>query len=127
MKPVILLVEDNDAIRGAFSILLSESGYEVRTAASGNDALTIAGRGGVDLVLLDIGLPDISGLDVARTLRGEERTKRLPIVALTGRALELDAQACRQAGCTDFLTKPIDTEQLLRRIPGYIQGDETAG
>jgi len=119
--PRILLVEDNEAIRGAFSILLEESGYVVLQAASGAEALE-AGAGSLPhLILLDLGLPDMSGLDVARTLRAREETRGTPIVALTGRALETDQAACMEAGCTDYLTKPIDTEQLLRVIAEHLE------
>lgn len=117
--PRILLVEDNEAIRAAFSVLLQETGYEVLQAASGGEALAASGR--AHLVLLDLGLPDMSGLEVARALRAREDTRDTPIVALTGRALETDAEACMAAGCSDYLTKPVDTEQLLRVLEGYLK------
>lgn len=119
--PSVLLVEDNEAIRGAFSILLEEGGYRVLQAASGTEAVETAVRERPDLVLLDLGLPDVGGLDVARTLRGRPETREIPIVALTGRALEVDEDACMAAGCTGYLTKPINTEQLLRLIPTFLQ------
>jgi two-component system cell cycle response regulator DivK len=118
--PSILLVEDNDAIRNAFTILLGESGYRVLEAASGNVAIETARSELPDLVILDLGLPDVSGLEVARTLRARPETGAIPIVALTGRALEVDEAACMAAGCSGYLTKPIDTEQLLRLIPTFI-------
>lgn len=120
--PRVLLVEDNEAIRGAFTILLEDSGYRVVQAASGAEALQASAAERPHLILLDLGLPDMSGLEVARTLRAREETGSTPIVALTGRALETDAEACMQAGCTGYLTKPIDTEQLLRVISGYLDG-----
>ncbi|HEX2191322.1 MAG TPA: response regulator [Longimicrobiaceae bacterium] len=120
--PRVLLVEDNEAIRGAFSILLEESGYRVVQAASGAEALHASAAERPHLILLDLGLPDMSGLEVARTLRAREETGSTPIVALTGRALETDAEACMAAGCTDYLTKPIDTEQLLRVLAGHLDG-----
>lgn len=119
--PTILLVEDNEAIRGAFTILLQESGYRVLAASTGRDAVDTATRELPDLVLLDLGLPDIGGLEVARTLRGRAGTREIPIVALTGRALEVDQEACFAAGCTGYLTKPIDTEQLLRILPTFLE------
>ncbi len=119
-RPSILLVEDNDAIRNAFTILLEESGYRVLQAGSGNVAIQTARSELPDLVILDLGLPDVSGLEVARTLRARPETSAIPIVALTGRALEVDEEACMAAGCSGYLTKPIDTEQLLRLIPTFI-------
>jgi CheY-like chemotaxis protein len=123
-NPRVLLVEDNEAIRGAFSILLEESGYDVLAAASGAEALAAAGARGPHLILLDLGLPDMSGLDVARALRARDDTRETPIIALTGRALETDEEACRAAGCTDYLTKPINTEQLLTVLEGYLGNRE---
>ncbi|HEV2149025.1 MAG TPA: response regulator [Longimicrobiaceae bacterium] len=120
--PRILLVEDNEAIRGAFSVLLQESGYRVLQAASGAEALAASADERPHLVLLDLGLPDMSGLEVARALRARDETRDTPIVALTGRALETDAEACMAAGCSDYLTKPVDTEQLLRVLAGYLEG-----
>jgi CheY-like chemotaxis protein len=120
----VLLVEDNEAIRGAFSILLQESGYDVFSAASGAEALEVAGARGPHLILLDLGLPDMSGLDVARALRARDDHRSTPIIALTGRALETDEEACRAAGCTDYLTKPINTEQLLSVLEGYLGNRE---
>ncbi|MET0400529.1 MAG: response regulator [Longimicrobiaceae bacterium] len=123
-SPRVLLVEDNEAIRGAFSILLEESGYQVLAAASGAEALATAGARAPHLILLDLGLPDMSGLEVARALRARDGTRETPIVALTGRALETDEEACRAAGCTDYLTKPINTEQLLTVLEGYLGNRE---
>ncbi|MDQ3604938.1 MAG: response regulator [Gemmatimonadota bacterium] len=117
-----MVVEDNEAIRGAFSILLRESGYQVLEAASGTEAVNVAVAECPDLILLDLGLPDLGGLEVARTLRGRTETRGIPIVALTGRALEVDEEACLAAGCMGYLTKPIDTEQLLGLIPGFLRG-----
>ncbi|HEU0079731.1 MAG TPA: response regulator [Longimicrobiaceae bacterium] len=122
--PRVLLVEDNEAIRGAFSILLEESGYQVLAAASGAEALEAAGARGPHLILLDLGLPDMSGLDVARALRARDGTRATPIIALTGRALQTDEEACRAAGCTDYLTTPINTEQLLTVLEGYLGNRE---
>lgn len=122
-EPRILLVEDNETIRGAFRILLEESGYDVVEAATGADALTVARESRPDLILMDLGLPDISGLEVTRTLKADRATAAIPIVALTGRALETDQQACFEAGCVGYLAKPVDTRQLLKRIPGYLEAE----
>lgn len=121
-KHCILLVEDNETIRGAFGILLEESGYQVVEAATGADALRVARDRRPDLILMDLGLPDTSGLDVTRTLKADPATAAIPIVALTGRALETDQQACFEAGCVGYLAKPVDTRQLLKRIPGFMEG-----
>ncbi|HET6232453.1 MAG TPA: response regulator [Longimicrobiaceae bacterium] len=116
--PAVLLVEDNDAIRTAFTILLEDSGFRVASAARGADALRLAGESRPDVVVLDLGLPDMGGLDVARALTAPGGT-RIPIVALTGRALDSERAEALAAGCAAFLTKPVDTHELLRVIGSF--------
>lgn len=118
----VLLVEDNETIRHAFRILLEDSGYAVTEAASGQEALDQAEADPPSLILLDLGLPDINGLDVTRRLRAVERTREVPVIALTGRALETDEQACLAAGCTAYLSKPIDSAGLLRKVGELANG-----
>lgn len=118
----ILIVEDNETIRDAFAILLEDSGYEVLQAGTGAEAMEIARERQPGLVLMDLGLPDQNGLEVTRRLKADPATAGIPVVALTGRALESDQEACLQAGCSGYLTKPVDTRQLLSAIPEYIAG-----
>lgn len=120
--PAVLLVEDNETIRDAFSILLEESGYAVLQADRGAAGIEIAREKSPDLILLDLGLPDMDGLEVARTLSRDSETREIPIVALTGRALETDQEVCLAAGCSAYLTKPIDTTQLLDLLPRFLTG-----
>ena len=120
--PCILLVEDNETIRHAFSILLEESGYRVVEAGTGALALELTRRERPALVLMDLGLPDIGGLDVTRRLKADPETADTVVVALTGRALETDQNACLAAGCAAYLAKPIDTENLLRTLRRYLGG-----
>lgn len=116
----ILLVEDNETIRHAFSILLEDSGYRVLQAGTGEEALAAAKRDRPQLVLMDLGLPDLSGLEVTRRLKADPETRAVIVVALTGRALETDQNECLAAGCTAYLSKPIDSEKLLRRLPEFL-------
>jgi two-component system cell cycle response regulator DivK len=118
----ILLVEDNETIRHAFSILLEDSGYRVLQAGTGAEALGAARRDRPDLVLMDLGLPDLSGLEVTRRLKADPTTRAVIVVALTGRALETDQNACLEAGCAGYLAKPIDSENLLRSLPEFLSG-----
>jgi CheY-like chemotaxis protein len=73
-----------------------------------------------DLVLLDLGLPDIPGLEVARRIKAAPRTRAIPVVALTGRDDDADREALLAAGCSAYLLKPIDTQKLIQSLPGYI-------
>ena len=118
--PLVLVVEDSDAIRAAFTILLEESGYAVAAAANGAEALRLAEERSPDLVLLDLGLPDMPGLDVARRLKTVPATSSVPIVALTGRDEASDRDALMAAGCAAYLVKPVDTHRLIESLPGYI-------
>jgi len=120
-EPLILLVEDNETIGEAFTILLEENGYRVEHVGTGDEAIRAAERGRPDLILMDLGLPDINGLEVTRRLKASPDTRDNIVVALTGRALETDQQACFDAGCAGYLAKPIDTELLLRKIPEFLR------
>jgi CheY-like chemotaxis protein len=119
----VLLVEDNETIRDAFAILLGESGYNVISAATGQEALDLARSDRPDLVLMDLGLPDMNGLEVTRRIKGDAKTKGIVVVALTGRALETDRAECLAAGCAGYLPKPIDTRRLLDALPRYLAGE----
>ena len=116
----ILLVEDNSNIREAFALLLQESGYDVRSAATGADAIRSAGESLPDLILLDLGLPDMNGFEVVRTIKRHPQGGKVAIVALTGHALEADREACLAAGCNGYLTKPISSGQLLAALPTFL-------
>jgi CheY-like chemotaxis protein len=125
-RPLVLVVEDSDAIRTAFTILLEESGYQVAAAPNGAEAVRLAAERAPDLVLLDLGLPDIPGVEVARRIKSAPETTRIPVVALTGRDDDGDREALRAAGCAAYLVKPVDTQALIRSLPGYIEGAQGA-
>lgn len=117
----ILLVEDDPLLRGAFRLLLEDAGYLVHEAGSAGEALQAVASNTPDLILLDLGLPDHPGLDVARTLRARPETAGIPIVALTGHAAEADRSACLDAGCTAYLAKPVEPRLLLRHILSHVE------
>lgn len=119
-RPRILLVEDSDAIRMAFTVLLEESGYDVSGAPTGGDALRLAAEDRPALVLLDFGLPDLPGAEVLRRLKSDPGTQSIPVVALTGRDDPRERDAALAAGCAAYLVKPVDTRVLLEALPGYI-------
>ncbi len=117
----ILLVEDDSLLRRAFSLLLQDAGYRVREAGTAADAIAEARNQAPSMVLLDMGLPDRPGLDVARELRGMPQTADVPIAALTGRFGYEEEMACRDAGCTHFFPKPIEPRELIRRLPAILE------
>lgn len=122
----VLLVEDSDAIRDAFTILLEDAGYTVLGAATGAEALHLAEERVPDLVLLDMGLPDMTGLEVVRTLKAAPHTAAIVVVALTGRDEEADRRACLAAGCAAYIVKPVNTQKLVRDLPGWM-GERVTG
>jgi CheY-like chemotaxis protein len=124
--PSILLVEDNATIRHAFTLLLEESGYRVRQTGTGMEALAMAAVEPPAVILMDLGLPDVNGLEVTRRLKSHPKTRDCVVIALTGRALETDQAACLAAGCVDYLAKPVDTERLLSTIPRYLNPARSA-
>jgi CheY-like chemotaxis protein len=116
----ILLVEDDRLLRDAFRLLLEDAGYDVVEAGTGGDALALARTEQPALMLLDLGLPDIHGLDVARELTGKPETQSIRIVALTGRTGAAEERACFEAGCRHYFAKPIEPRQLLRQLPDLL-------
>lgn len=117
----ILLVEDDSLLRHAFRLLLEDAGYRIHEAGTAHEAVESARGETPDLILLDLGLPDAPGLDVARTLRLHEPTQDTPIIALTGRVGAEERRECIEAGCTSYLTKPIEPKVLIRRLSEFLK------
>jgi CheY-like chemotaxis protein len=113
----ILLVEDDPLLRHAFRLLLEDAGYRVHEAGTAAQALDRAASERPSLVLLDLGLPDRPGLEVARSITSQPETAGIRVVALTGRVGARERDACFAAGCSHFFTKPIEPRELLRRLP----------
>ena len=112
----LLLVEDNDLNRDMILRRLVRRGFEVTVALSGRQAIDIARSDTPDLILIDLRLPDMSGLEAARMLKSEPRTQSIPLVALTAEAMEGDRARALAAGCDEYQTKPIDLPSLLEKI-----------
>lgn len=109
----ILIVEDEEKIARFTELELVHEGYEVIKADNGRDGLEIAEKGDVDLILLDIMLPQINGLEVLRRLR---KTSDIPVIMLTARDAVMDKVSGLDAGADDYITKPFAIEELLARI-----------
>ncbi|MFO7941090.1 MAG: response regulator transcription factor [Bacillota bacterium] len=109
----VLVVEDEENIRFSLSSSLEREGYRVLSAATGEEGLTMAREEDVDLVLLDVMLPDVSGLDVSRLIR---RESNVPIIMVTARDAETDIIAGLEMGADDYVTKPFSLGVLLARI-----------
>jgi two-component system, OmpR family, KDP operon response regulator KdpE len=114
----VLVVDDEPQILRALRINLRVRQYEVFTAATGAEALAVAGRHPPDLVILDLGLPDLSGIDVIQGLRGWTTA---PIVVLSGRADSSDKVEALDAGADDYITKPFSIDELLARMRAAVR------
>lgn len=112
-QPHILVIDDERQILRALRTILSEKGYRITTASDGEEGLALAAASLPDIVILDLGLPDIDGIEVCRRLRD---WTHIPIIVLSVRESELDKVAALDAGADDYLVKPFGIEELLARI-----------
>jgi CheY-like chemotaxis protein len=118
----VLLVEDFEDSRFSLSKLLQIEGYEVVEAVNGAEAIDLARSSRPDLILMDLTLPVIDGISAARQIKQDERLEGVPIIALSGHDLrELQAKAIA-AGCSDYITKPIDFTNLIKVMAKYLPG-----
>jgi two-component system, cell cycle response regulator DivK len=124
--PTILIVEDNEMNRDMLSRRLQRRGYEVLIATDGAEGLAAARANIPDLILMDMSLPVIDGWEATRQLKGEEATRKIPVIALTAHAMSGDRQKAVDAGCEDFDTKPIDLARLLGKIEHLLQPAENS-
>jgi CheY-like chemotaxis protein len=112
----ILIVEDNELNRDVLSRRLVRRGYDVILAPDGVQGIARARADAPDLILLDMGLPEIDGWECAKRLKADATTRPIPIIALTAHAMVGERQKALAAGCDDFDTKPIDFDGLVDRI-----------
>ena len=114
----ILVVEDEESFSDALSYMLRKEGFEVAVAGTGPDALAEFGRSGADLVLLDLMLPGLSGVEVCRELR---QTSDVPVIMLTAKDSEVDKVVGLELGADDYVTKPFSTRELVARIRAVLR------
>ncbi len=118
MSKHLLLVDDDALLRRSLAFNLERSGYRVSTAADAEDALAMSRRDPPELVLLDIGLPGMDGLDALRHFQGQ---MKIPVIFLTARRRELDEALGLELGADDYITKPFDLDVLLARIKAVLR------
>jgi len=122
----ILLVEDHQEIWDFLSRRLKRRGYEVIVAEDGENGLAKARSDAPDLVLLDMNLPVMDGWTVAKTLKSDEATRHVPIIALTAHAMAGDRDKAIQAGCDAYHAKPVDFSRLLTQIEAALARSATS-
>jgi PAS domain S-box-containing protein len=124
----ILLAEDNEINALLATTILEEAGFSVEAVVNGVQAVEAAGRGGVDLILMDVQMPVMDGLQASRAIRVlGGPASRTPIVALTANAMRADQDACLEAGMDDFVSKPLDPDDFLRTVRRFVGGDAALG
>ena len=114
----VLIVEDEESYRDALSFLLGREGFDVLTAETGPDALTQFDAAGADLVLLDLMLPGLSGVDVCRALR---QRSSVPVIMLTAKDSEIDKVVGLEIGADEYVTKPFSLRELLARVKALLR------
>jgi two-component system, cell cycle response regulator DivK len=117
----ILVVEDERFSLLLVRLLLERAGYRVLSAGTAEEALDIAVRQAPDLILMDISLPGMDGLEAVRILKANPTTRGICVVALSAHAMKSDADRAHAAGCDGYLTKPIDTRTFPQDIAGFLE------
>jgi two-component system cell cycle response regulator DivK len=120
--PQILVVEDNEKNMKLFREVLLATGHRTLEATTGRQAVELAAAHSPDLVLMDIQLPDIGGVEALGRLRADVRTASLPVVALTAQAMEGDRERFLAAGFDGYLSKPVNVADLIATVNRYCEG-----
>jgi len=116
----VLVVEDDPTIMSLIVILLEREGYGAIQAASAEEGISLAAEQAPNLILMDIALPGMDGLEATRLLKSRDATSRIPIVALTAQAMKQDAERAALAGCDGFIVKPLSTSHFIGEIARFL-------
>ncbi|MEE2690007.1 MAG: response regulator [Pseudomonadota bacterium] len=120
LPKTVLIVEDNELNMKLFHDLLEAHGYRTLQARTGPEALALAAQHKPDLILMDIQLPEISGLQVTQQLKNNDRLSSIPVIAVTAFAMKGDEERIRAGGCEDYIAKPISVAGFLEKVKRYL-------
>ena len=120
MAKTVLIVEDNELNMKLFRDLLEANGYQTVGTRNGIEALDLARKHRPDLILMDIQLPEVSGLDVTRWIKDDPELQTTPVVAVTAFAMKGDEERIRQGGCEAYISKPISVAKFIETIRSFI-------
>lgn len=120
MVPTVIVVDDNPINLKLIAFVLRDVGYAVRTAIDAKSLWSELENGLPQLILLDLQLPDVDGFEIARRLKADEKTRHVPIVAVTAYAMKGDEDRAKAAGCDGYISKPIDTRLLPQQLAKYV-------
>jgi two-component system, cell cycle response regulator DivK len=121
MQKKVLVVEDNELNMKLFNDLLEAHGYKVVQTRDGLSALDIARQHRPDLILMDIQLPEVSGIEVTKWLKEDDELKSIPVIAVTAFAMKGDEQKIREGGCEAYISKPISVMSFLQTIDRFLK------
>jgi two-component system cell cycle response regulator DivK len=117
----VLIVEDNELNMKLFNDILEAQGYTVLQTRDGLSALDIARQHMPDLILMDIQLPEVSGIEVTKWLKEDDTLKSIPVIAVTAFAMKGDEEKIREGGCEAYISKPISVMSFLQTIDGFLK------
>lgn len=120
MAKTVLIVEDNELNMKLFRDLLEAHGYNTLQTRNGIEAISIARNHHPDLILMDIQLPEVSGLDVTKWLKEDERLRDIPVIAVTAFAMKGDEERIKEGGCEAYISKPISVASFLDAVRQFI-------
>ena len=120
MSKTVLIVEDNELNMKLFNDLLEAHGYVTVQTRNGMEAIELARLHRPNLILMDIQLPEVSGLEVTKWIKSDEELKHIPVIAITAFAMKGDEEKIRQGGCEAYLSKPISVAKFLETVKNYL-------
>ncbi len=120
MAKTVLIVEDNELNMKLFHDLLEAHGYQTIQTRNGIEALDLARAHRPDLILMDIQLPEVSGLEVTKWIKEDDDLRAIPVIAVTAFAMKGDEERIRQGGCEAYISKPISVSKFLETVRAYI-------
>ena len=120
LKKTVLIVEDNELNMKLFHDLLEAHGYATLQTKDGMKALSLAREHQPDLILMDIQLPEVSGLEVTKWIKEDENLKSIPVVAVTAFAMKGDEEKIREGGCEAYIAKPISVGNFIETVKGFL-------
>ncbi|MBL9035031.1 MAG: response regulator [Rhodospirillaceae bacterium] len=120
-EKTILIVEDNELNMKLFHDLIQAHGYNILQTKDGMEALKLARQHKPDLILMDIQLPEVSGLEVTKWIKEDDNLKSIPIIAVTAFAMKGDEEKIREGGCEAYIAKPISVVQFLETVDRFLQ------
>jgi CheY-like chemotaxis protein len=126
VPPIVLVVEDDEMQHGIFEQLFAGTGFELLFATTGTEALSVLRRRKPDIVLMDVNLPDIDGIEATRRLKSVERFASIPVIMITGRSGRDVVVESMKAGASDFVVKPVERDTLLTKVRKFLQDDPSA-